>query len=676
MNVEEASATGSSSSSRSSSCGEKDQSSIKRNDRKRRRPSGGITTSSSSSSANATGIQRQDQEHQKVLSDAASTSIESALRFRTQHHSLRLSASRIAALAGFNPYADLPSLVLDLVYQGSTGQLLLRHDTSLLGMQLVSKDSQLQDLATKAGPQVNAALREISDIRDGIKAPPATVSVADTIKSRTVTLARQSKNLTSQELGTLVEGVRSAVDTSFGTHYEDEALDMYERRYGCEVRERNSQIWTWEYGRADDVVNVDLFGHDDAVRTVVPLGDARPLQLQLQLKSQLQASDALLDGDSTRESNSNSEDKTSAVVEESGSIEGGEASSTAEQSSDGEDKSNNTAAAALSVPVVDLTDDARTPVSSSSSACSAERPFFCILGSIDGIRDELYCIPKASDGSSTRVQSSSSSPTASSSTDETSSDDTTWELRPIIVECKHRMKRVSHPPPLYDQIQSSVYCLMRGTAGADLVQVLRTEKKRRRKVVVEEEEDDKVVKETVQESEEIYAEKNEAVPCEEATDEKAETLLMKNVVEELDPEADCPNGTTSGTSSTVECDEKENGARLAIKELKQSSTDGGAEGTRKSTTKAENCLEINITVSRISLEDPATQHGRNFHRIILPRLRSVVDAVYSLRADDDKRYRFLLAASIDDKDKQKVAWQMLFDECEWLRSCDTAYSRL
>jgi len=54
-----------------------------------------------------------------------------------------------------------------------------------------------------------------------------------------------------------------------------------------------------------------------------------------------------------------------------------------------------------------------------------------------------------------------------------------WKLRPVVVECKHRMRsggagKNSRPPPLYDIIQAVVYCFMFDADVADLVEVYRS----------------------------------------------------------------------------------------------------------------------------------------------------------------------------------------------------------
>ena len=82
-----------------------------------------------------------------------------------------------------------------------------------------------------------------------------------------------------------------------------------------------------------------------------------------------------------------------------------------------------------------------------------EDPLVTILGSIDGIRDDIVAIPGSS----------------------SSSDPLDWklELEPRIVECKHRVERFRTPPPLYEQIQVTTYCLLFEIPRGEIVQVLR-----------------------------------------------------------------------------------------------------------------------------------------------------------------------------------------------------------
>jgi hypothetical protein len=40
----------------------------------------------------------------------------------------------------------------------------------------------------------------------------------------------------------------------YGTFHEQEAIDMYERQYGWEIRDRNSVMVKWPFIRSEDVL--------------------------------------------------------------------------------------------------------------------------------------------------------------------------------------------------------------------------------------------------------------------------------------------------------------------------------------------------------------------------------------------------------------------------------------
>merc|ERR1712183_46334 len=87
---------------------------------------------------------------------------------------------------------------------------------------------------------------------------------------------------------------------------------------------------------------------------------------------------------------------------------------------------------------------------------------------------------------------------------------------------------------------------------------------------------------------------------------------------------------------------------------------------------------IKITPSRISLYPNISQHLYNFYHIILPRVGSFVQAVYKFRSNNKKRYQLLLASCEADSSggkKDDTFWHVLFEECPWLKDCDTLYKR-
>jgi hypothetical protein len=242
-------------------------------------------------------------------------------------------------------------------------------------------------------------------------------------------------------------------------------------------------------------------------------------------------------------------------------------------------------------------------------------PFFKIVGCVDGIRDEIYIGNSAtnqpvppnnpgleshatldekgefSDDEMDQMMSEYKTPSKRQSTNNDThnefSDNDNLILRPIVVECKHRMKRAQVPPPLYDQIQTCLYCQMYEVDEADLIQVVRHQH--------------------------------------------------------------------------------------AEPELKAD----GKEGIK---TNGNDNKHIEIIISRISLNDPIHNHQYHWNATLLPRLASFVNAVYSIRKDDTKRYRLLMALCMcqdehDNAASEKEAWSVLWQECPWLVHCDTSFGR-
>jgi hypothetical protein len=426
-------------------------------------------------------------------------------KFKRRQDSIRLSASAIAAMAGFHPYTNLPRLLMDLVYQGPIGKLLLAHDANLLGIELISDEEAVKQIAQKAGTDVKNAVQQAIEISKGHQKVKS-VQDASGIKASIMSMVNENRNLTVGEKKQLQEVARSGVNTGFGKEHEEDALDMYQEECGYHVNCRNEDLKCWKF-------------QQNANGVVSPIGP--PISLG--------------------SASSRSPDKDIIEIDITTNIEIQGDNATA------------------------------TNLNSKAERSKKKKPFFSIVGVADGIRDEFY--PK-SDGR-----------------------DEDWDLRQVIVECKHRMKRAFVPPPIYDQIQVVLYCMMYGTSEGELVQVVRN------------------------------GQSNSTMK--EMTDSK-----------KLDPE-----DTTKKS-----------------KEKKQATP-----APKKS---------MSITCNRVSLNDPIMNHLKNWHETVLPRLASFVKAVYSVRKDDDKRYRMIrasaLASSGGDEDPY---WNILFEECPWLVDCDIAFSK-
>ena len=355
-------------------------------------------------------------------------------------------------------------------------------------------------------------------------------------------------------------------------------------------------------------------------------------------------------------------------------------------------------------------------------------PFFSIRGSVDGIRDEL--------APNNRVDTRNGANDAN--------DDDSWILRKIVVECKHRMKRIQPTPPLYEQIQATVYCLMYDVDHVDLVQVLRQSQTGRPKTSqyptkeAEMRSEGRVAATSQNEGFEAPAQAQFNAPSAgEETDSNManETPVPPNgLLTSYFPRKDQTSGRDEAALTVANVDNQgvNGGPDMAeptqgdVGKMEAKHTDKltfpGTEAANdepvdqinsapnvdpdvhdepnteskesnnhqdpptnqsedvEMNTTSKSKPQLEISVNRISLNDPILQHGTNWNTMILPRLRSWVDAVYSIRQDEYKRQSLLLNCCDNNNDNNDpvqlaMAWELLFDECPWLRHCDTGYKR-
>ena len=272
-------------------------------------------------------------------------------------------------------------------------------------------------------------------------------------------------------------------------------------------------------------------------------------------------------------------------------------------------------------------------------------PYFSLQGVVDGIREEL--VPSSGVGD----------------------DDDSWILTRVVVECKHRMTQLKKEPPLFDMLQAVAYCFMYNTTQADLVQVLRSKKLPENPVS--------------KESAGVRSQKHiDSVTNEDSSQNKitqyfggkgvTRDKLAKEEPEEVgtlaEPQPQQQQSTDEkdpGKTGVANIDSTSKGGTLM--------TDSG-EGKDPKSIKSEGSAAVDLALSiyRVDVADPIFQHEKHWNNTVLPRLRSWVDAVYSIRGNDDLRYRLL---TLTAGEKLDDVWELLFKECPWLRYCDTAYSR-
>lgn len=347
----------------------------------------------------------------------AETDIEEILEFRNKKDSLRLSASNVAAMAGFHPFSSLPQLMLQLVYQSRRGQQLLAHDSRLLGVSLVTEEEMLLNIATKAGKDARISMERALAVQKGTVVLNNTKE-ATQLKQNVLQMAAASDKLNPAEIQLLKKGIPQVVDRGYGTHHERGAIDLYETKCGWEIRERNAAILKWPFIRAEDTYRAQKTSlSNNSAPTVIPLASAT--KFIFAESEQQPAKRSRVDSEAPLQRTADFKPEQSEVV-------------------------------------IELTKEEVLLDNSYSML-----PFFCIYGAVDGIRDELWY----------------DEPASPSGSDEQDNPDDYWKLRQVVIECKHRMSsncRARVAPPLYDQIQAVVYCLMYQTSEADLVEVFRT----------------------------------------------------------------------------------------------------------------------------------------------------------------------------------------------------------
>ncbi len=525
--------------------------------------------------------------------------------FQYQNHSLRINVSELAACAGFHPYKCLPKLFYEHVYQGILGQALLHHDAELLGMKIVSDQQIWKELAQKAGAATQKALTQAIQVQTG-QTKVVSVEAADALRRSVVQEAKSSQRLTPQQLATLEEGARHTIHTGFGTIWESQALDLYEKHCGWEVTERNTEVRVWDF---------DNDGKE--------LGPARP---------------------------SYSRHKPTHLGERD-SCESDEQHH--EQKSEKDMKRQKVGASHENLVLFDLTRSTVNIIHEEpfvdhngfdTSMGTTPLPFFSLRGSIDGIREEMAPTPKES-----------------SCCGDEFDDDVTWALRQVVVECKHRMHQLQPVPPLYEMIQATAYCLMYEAQEADILQVLRKEHKKVTKPHADNQQRDKRKNELANKITN-YISKERPKAGEASTKD-----IVTSMGEIHSPAAVDRIGAENQISPASEgidrCDDR----------LEMTTTQITKEVTLEAhTVVATTPNNVDISVCRISIDDPLFQHRQNWFRVVLPRLRSWTEAVYAVRKDDNKRYQLLVALS---EERLHDAWGVLLHECTWLRDCDTSFSR-
>ena len=467
---------------------------------------------------------------------------------------------------------------------------MLQQDARVLGCQLVSEEERVQSLIQKAGTvQLQHAMQQVQAQQ---RSTTQTIQHVAALQQRVVQAASEAARLTRAEQEFLTQNSRTAVYTTFGRHFENDALDEWARQTQTEIRARNEAIMEWPFRQCDNGNHTA----EEEKATVIPLGPARALPIRQSRRRKRTKRVEMTDSSTTP--TSNHADSKCRPIDAT--------------------KTDNTKSP---VEVIDLasSDNDDDEISSTAEDAVADvtintepKPFFSIVGSIDGMRDEIISLG--------------------------GDDDASWQMETYVVEVKHRMKRISPVPPLYEQVQAVTYALMYQVRATELVQVLRTR----------------------------------TPPLKDRRHTEGEAKLAQTDKREgkhKKPNEEHPTQTLD--------------TWLGIQKTSDDSNEDSKQTKMEDVEKAlrPNTLSFTMSVHKVLVDDPVMKHEQSWKAIVLPRLRSMVDAVYRIRSDDNKRYRLLLAVSTDLTSNSKSsasleAWEMLHAECPWLKNCDTAFRRV
>jgi len=154
---------------------------------------------------------------------------------------LKIRASDVSKLCGIHPWADVPALFTELLYQGLPQ--LLNSDVAALGIVLLNEEEEIDSLLAQAGASTRKAMRAAA------VAKPGDVNAAAAVKTAVDETIASSTTLTEADRATLKKRARHLVNTNFGTSHEDNALKLYETQTGCPVRLCNERTYVWPFPR-------------------------------------------------------------------------------------------------------------------------------------------------------------------------------------------------------------------------------------------------------------------------------------------------------------------------------------------------------------------------------------------------------------------------------------------
>lgn len=570
--------------------------------------------------------------------------------FQNQKHSLRIPVSEIASCVGYHPYRDLVQLALRQVYQGSAGQELLRHDAKLLGLRLESEEELLMEIAEQAGKATKDAWKAVVQVQSGDRKVES-VEQAQTLSKAVLERAKESKKLSRMQLQQLEQASKQNVNTGFGTCWEDQALDMYEKQLGTEVRARNEVVKVWPFIRVDNGTTVrplkEPYCHGQAVFSSDILAEPEPKR---QKNDELDKASGLISADKTTKK------QKEYFFSLRGAIDGIRDELVPNDSCEVNDDDDSSW---VLQPII-------VECKHRMNRLQPSPPLY------EMIQIAAYCkMYDAKEGDLLQVlRKKKRIP------------------RAVRVE---KQRRPAEPDDKFNQ-QKLPFAATSNKENKENDKVEPNSKPI----------DDQATDESGEKHERVTSANTNASVQQKIGADKEEPLVVGDTDEVLGTTGDGDAEPVQEDRASIRCEpvgpQSDETSSEKVPEAKPSLTvepneKGNVETVKEDPGGADkDKTTMEISVCRISMDDVRYQLNHNWESMILPRLKSWVEGIYEIRSSDDKRYRLLIASSSsslssaigDDDDgileqqslqQLRDAWNILFQECPWLVDCDTQFSR-
>jgi hypothetical protein len=558
---------------------------------------------------------------------------------KAKNSSLSFNCSDLGALAGYHPYSNLTDLFMKYLYQNL--DLLYELDCQQCNLEIVPLDEEITRILSKCSKEKQSLITDLTkniiekeqnlsshqQVND-ILAVSKELLQKEKLQVSEVSEKPSIEVLSKEEIEFLENEIFFKIKTNYGKFNEEKALNKYEEITGFDVVERNEKLFVLEIPSRVFQITEGKNVEEDQEATREVEGEIVEEQTRIQ-DDEDNSSSSLMKSrsspivciDLSEEDNGDDQPSTvnelvvkkeivsSTVVSSSSAVIQSQPSpvindfflsrtkrvhETSSTTTTTATTTTTTVHTSFSSSSSELKKRRTTKKSSYSSSSSTLNPIdFSIIGKVDGVS---YQLNSSSDNSSD------------------------WKAMKIIIEVKNRVRRLSSPPPLYEQIQLIAYLIMNGCEYGDLVQVMPTDEDTNKYDSGKLNEKEKLDKEN--------AEKN---------------VLEKYLSISDNSKSNDNNFNNSSSKNINDGSNNNNNNRSSSNYLtSQSILRSSSFSSSSKSLDSFSYSSSNYSIIRIALQGPPYYHQYHWDTVILPRLHIFKDAIMTLRKDDDLRYSFLL----------------------------------